>query len=164
MGTLSDGVTTIQVVVPDCTPVSTTPAPVPKTGQTTAYAAGDDGVFQKGVVLPTPRFTDNGNGTITDNLTGLIWLKNANCIASSYPGFDQTGLAGDGAVTWYQALDFVAGINAGTYDCGDTSNGGTHQADWRLPNIRELLSLGNYAFFNLQSRNFKCCWYGHWHQ
>jgi hypothetical protein len=32
-------------------------------------------------------------------------------------------------------------------NCGDTSNGGNHQIDWRLPNIRELLSLVNYAFF-----------------
>ena len=53
-------------------------APVPKTGQTTAYAAGDDGTLQKGVASPTPRFTDHGNGTVTDNLTGLIWTKDAN--------------------------------------------------------------------------------------
>ena len=55
------------------------PAMLPKTGQTTSYAAGDDGALQKGVAWPNPRFTDNGNGTVTDNLTGLIWLKNANC-------------------------------------------------------------------------------------
>src|SRR5215831_9628931 len=79
VGTLSDGVSTIQVIVLDCTPVSVAPAPVPRTGQTTSYAARDDGALQKGVALPTPRFTNNNNGTITDNLTGLIWLKNANC-------------------------------------------------------------------------------------
>ena len=54
-------------------------APVEKTGQTTSYAAGDDGDLEKGVTWPSPRFTDNTNGTVTDNLTGLIWLKNANC-------------------------------------------------------------------------------------
>ena len=32
-----------------------------------------------GVEWPNPRFTDNGDGTVTDNLTALIWLKNANC-------------------------------------------------------------------------------------
>jgi len=32
-----------------------------------------------GVSWPSPRFTDNGNGTVTDNLTGLIWLKHASC-------------------------------------------------------------------------------------
>ena len=28
------------------------------------------------------RFTDNGDGTVTDNLTALIWLKNANCFGA----------------------------------------------------------------------------------
>ena len=53
-----------------------------KTGQTVSYALGDDGDLQKGVMWPVPRFTDNGSGTVTDNLTGLIWLKDANCFGS----------------------------------------------------------------------------------
>src|SRR4026208_1366769 len=146
VGTLSDG-TAIEVAVLNCNVQPQ--APIPETGQTTSYSANDDGALRAGVALPQPRFSDNGNGTVTDNLTSLIWLKNANCIASSYPGFDQTGIIGDGAVTWFQALNFVAGINAGRYNCGDTSaTGNTHQTDWRLPNIRELSSLVNYAFFN----------------
>jgi Protein of unknown function (DUF1566) len=112
------------------------PAPVPQTGQTTSFAPGDDGDIQAGVPLPTPRFTDNQDGTVTDNLTGLIWLKNANC-----PQIDRD---------WPTALADVASLNAvGTmngHDCGDTSNRGTHQTDWRLPNIRELLSLVHFAF------------------
>ena len=32
-------------------------------------------------------------------------------------------------------------------DCGDTSNKDSHQTDWRLPNIRELHSLIDYAYF-----------------
>ena len=51
-------------------------ANVEKTGQTVYYSTGDDGYFEKGVAWPAPRFTDNGDGTVTDNLTGLIWLKN----------------------------------------------------------------------------------------
>ncbi|KJR41414.1 protein of unknown function DUF1566 [Candidatus Magnetoovum chiemensis] len=51
-----------------------------KTGQTVSYRAGDDGDLQKGVSLPEPRFTDNGDGTVTDNHTGLMWLKDANCL------------------------------------------------------------------------------------
>ena len=47
---------------------------VPATGQTDSVAAGDDGDLQKGVPWPDPRFTDNGDGTVTDHLTGLIWL------------------------------------------------------------------------------------------
>ena len=136
IGVLSDGVSTINVQVLNCTPVSAAaPAPVPKTGQTTSFATGDDGALKKGVAWPTPRFTDNSNGTITDNLTGLIWLKNANC-----PG---------GARAWQTALNDVVSLNsAGTMNsssCGDTSNAGSHQTDWRLPNVRELQSLVDYG-------------------
>jgi hypothetical protein len=116
-------------------------APVPKTGQTTSYATGDDGDLHKGVAWPNPRFTINGDGTVTDNLTGLMWLRDPNCILSTYPGFDNDDLAGDGKVTWQHALDFVAGINAGTY-----SGCGAGYTDWRLPNVRELESLIHYEF------------------
>jgi hypothetical protein len=120
---------------------------VPQTGQVLCYdsdglpaipcpGTGQDGALQKGVELPTPRFTDNGNGTIKDKLTGLIWLKNANC-----PG---------GSRNWQTALNDVASLNAaGTMNgnnCGDTSKGGSHRTDWRLPNIRELFSLVDFAF------------------
>jgi hypothetical protein len=46
------------------------PALVFKTGQTTSYRSGDDGDLEKGVTWPNPRFTDNSDGTVTDNLTG----------------------------------------------------------------------------------------------
>ena len=114
---------------------------VPQTGQTTSYDGNtpqrDDGALQKGVELPTPRFTDRGNGTIKDELTGLIWLKKADCAGAFR--------------TWQQALDDVETLNAtgkmNNNYCGDTSKKGTHQTDWRLPNIRELLSLIDYGFF-----------------
>jgi hypothetical protein len=143
VGRLQIGTTSVDVVIGNC------PLVVPQTGQTTSYATGDDGDLQKGAALPRPRFTDNRNGTVTDNLTALVWLANANCIASSYPEFDQVGIAGDGIVRWQQGLDFVAGINAGTYDCADTSGEeGTHATDWRLPNIRELHGLIDFGFFD----------------
>src|SRR5262245_4364823 len=127
VGTLSDGVSTIQVVVLDCTPVSAAPAPVPRTGQTTSYAARDDGALRKGVALPTPRFTDNNNGTITDNLTGLIWSKTANCFSNQ---------------TWELAMSAANGLHSG--ECGLTD--GSIAGDWRLPNIKELFSLVDYEF------------------
>ena len=55
-------------------------APVPRTGQTISYTLGDDGDLQLGVEWPDPRFTDNLNGTVTDNLTGLVWLTDADCL------------------------------------------------------------------------------------
>ena len=47
---------------------------LPKTGQTTSYASGDDGALQMGVAWPNPRFKDNNDGTITDN---PIYLANS---------------------------------------------------------------------------------------
>ena len=71
-----------------CDPCPPQAVTVPKTGQTTCSdesgvsrpctGTGEDGEHQKGVAWPNPRFTDNGDGTVTDNLTGLIWLKDAN--------------------------------------------------------------------------------------
>ena len=102
---------------------------ISKTGQTISYATGDDGDLQKGVGWPNPRFTDNGDGTVTDNLTGLIWLKDANCF---------------GLRTWDDALS----------DCNELVNGscsltdGSRAGDWRLPNYRELFSLINAEAFD----------------
>jgi hypothetical protein len=113
-------------------------AGVPQTGQTVSDATRDDGDLQRGVAWPVPRFTDNGNGTVTDNLTGLIWLKNANC----------TNLVRN----WPTALNDVAQLNVNGMmngnNCGDTSNGGSHQTDWRLPNVKELHSLIDYGNIN----------------
>jgi hypothetical protein len=116
------------------------PTRVAKTGQTTSYAAGDDGDLERGVTWPNPRFTDNSDGTVTDNLTRLMWLQEPNCMYVHYPGFDNDGTAGDGWVTWQHALDFVAAVNAGSYpDCA------AGYGDWRLANFKELLSLVDFG-------------------
>lgn len=106
-----------------------TTAAVPRTGQTSSYATGDDGDLEKGVAWPSPRFTDNGNGSVTDNLTGLIWLKNANCY---------------GARNWTTALADANGLNTG--ECGLTD--GSTAGQWRLPNVKELQSLIDYGTYN----------------
>lgn len=115
-------------------------APVPQTGQTISYAPGDDGDLQGVVTWPVPRFTDNGNGTVTDNLTRLIWLQNANCGRDVWPSLPDLLTA----ITEVKELNTSGTMN--TYDCGDTSKNGSHQTDWRLPNIKELLSLIDYGF------------------
>ena len=106
-------------------------ADVPKTGQTLCWnesgtvidcsGTGQDGAFQNGVSV-SPRFTDNVNGTVKDNLTGLIWLKNANCF---------------GYQTWTSALSVSNTLASGS--CGLTD--GSAAGDWRLPNRKELESL-----------------------
>jgi len=102
--------------------LSTTPAAVPKTGQTTSYAAWDDGVYQKGVAFPLPRFTiQSDTNCILDNMTGLIWARNANL---------------GGSMSWSAAIAYCEALNYGG------------QTDWRLPNRNELNSLidsSNYS-------------------
>jgi hypothetical protein len=60
-------------------------------------------------------YTVNPNGTVSDNTTGLIWQQED----------DNTGR------TWEQALAYCENL---TLDS---------QADWRLPNIKELESIAD---------------------
>jgi len=109
---------------------------LPQTGQTSCWDAngtlincsgtGQDGDKQKGAVWPTPRMADNGNGTLTDNLTGLVWLKNASC-------FNET--------TWEQSLLNAKALAGNNTVCG-LSDGST-AGQWRVPNRAEMESLGN---------------------
>jgi pimeloyl-ACP methyl ester carboxylesterase len=117
---------------------------LPRTGQTTCYDAtgstiactgtGQDGELLAGVAWPNPRFTDNSDQTVTDNLTGLIWAKDGNVMKTRDPGFDNDYTAGDGAVTWQHALDYIKKLNQENY---------LGHNDWRLPNRKEFESLLN---------------------
>ncbi|MFA7009166.1 MAG: DUF1566 domain-containing protein [Elusimicrobiales bacterium] len=81
---------------------------------------GDDSYYQP--VISSPSYTNNGDGTTTDNVTGLMWARGASGI--SY--------------TWANAL----------YSCTTTMNSGSGYAgykDWRLPNIQELISIVDYG-------------------
>lgn len=103
---------------------------LPGTGQTVSYYTGDDGYLQKGVAVSGQRFTDNGNGSVTDNLTGLIWLKDTHCYA--------------GTQSWDTALNNAKILSSGR--CGLTD--GSKAGDWRLPNVTELESLIDLANYN----------------
>ena len=115
------------------------------------YVGGEDGAIQAGVVWPAQRFADNGDETQTDNLTWLVWAKDAGspilCTDgstrnygpsySSCPGStvtDNKVLCNGGTKVWQDALDYVACLNRNNY---------LGQNDWRIPNINELESLVN---------------------
>ncbi|MDD5724403.1 MAG: DUF1566 domain-containing protein [Syntrophales bacterium] len=110
-------------------------APVEKTGQTVSYSTYDDGDLQKGVAWPNPRFMDNSDGTVTDNLTGLIWLKGTNYNST-------TGTTG--SATWADALTFCNDLHSGQCGLSDGSSAG----DWRLPNVKELQSLIDFGYYS----------------
>ena len=62
-------------------------------------------------------FVDNGDGTVTDNATGLMWSQDDN---------------GE-AINWEAALAYAESATIAGYD------------DWRLPNIKELQSIADYS-------------------
>jgi len=62
-------------------------------------------------------FVDNGDGTVTDVATGLMWSQ------------DDSGVGMD----WEHALAYAEGSELAGYD------------DWRLPNVKELQSIVDYS-------------------
>lgn len=97
-------------------------AELPRTGQSISYLNGDDAAREKGVAWPAQRFTDNLDGTVTDHLSGLIWLKDAGCYAPS---------------DWATALAAANKLASGNCGLSDGSTAG----QWRMPNANELESL-----------------------
>jgi hypothetical protein len=100
-----------------------------KTGQTTPFGTGSDGNVKKGVARS---YTDNGDGTITDNKTGLMWEKKDQSGPSgihdvhytytwSGPSYGSSYIM-DGTIT----STFLAALNGGSGFAGHT--------DWRIPN------------------------------
>ncbi|MGA7351005.1 MAG: DUF1566 domain-containing protein [Acidobacteriaceae bacterium] len=96
------------------------------TGQQASYAAGDDGALHQGVAWSAGRFTDNGDGTVTDTVTDLVWLKDAGCLL---------------AANWAAAIAEANGLANGACGLKDGSSAGA----WRLPNLNELESLVDVA-------------------
>ena len=63
----------------------------------------------------SPRYIDNGNGTLTDRVSGLVWQK----------------IQSPATMTWEDALKYSDSLSLAGY------------TDWRLPNIKELQSLND---------------------
>jgi hypothetical protein len=64
-----------------------------------------------------PSYTDNGDSTITDNITTLIWAQ------------DQS----DSTISWSDASSYCSSLTTGGYD------------DWRMPTVKELWSLRDFS-------------------
>lgn len=91
---------------------------LPPTGQTTSYRDGDDGYFQTG--NPRDRFIDNGDGTITDRHTGLMWVKQPELIIPGATGVHATNQIQSAEGDWandtaYEAADLVKDTDDSTY-------------------------------------------------
>jgi hypothetical protein len=106
----------------------------PASGQTTCwnsvggvipcFGSDQDGDIQAGATL---RYQDNGDGTITDLNTGLMWEKKSD---------DGTIHDKDNTYLWDFAFTVhVAGLNAANF---------AGYQDWRLPNVKELQSIVDY--------------------
>ena len=98
------GIILITLATPVASPAASTPMAAPKA----AGPCGDKSM----------RYADCGNGTVTDTVTGLIWLKDPNCISSS---------------TWDDAKKAIAGLKDGACMLKDGSAAG----EWRLPTNKE---------------------------
>jgi len=69
-----------------------------------------------------PSYTDNGDGTITDNVTGLMWQKSADLNGDG-------NIDADDKLTYDEALAGASSFNLAGY------------TDWRFPSIKEAYSL-----------------------
>ncbi|MCC5813273.1 MAG: InlB B-repeat-containing protein, partial [Leptospira sp.] len=82
-------------------------------------------------VTPPISLTDEGDGTIRDNISGLIWQK-----CHSGRNNDLTcsdNIAEGDTLSWQDALQYCGSLNLATH------------SDWRLPNRNELLSLVDFS-------------------
>ena len=108
--------------------------PPPAWNEVSCAGTEQDGDIRAGISWPSPRFSQNADTTLTDNLTGLIWTRNGNIMPSRDADWDADETIDDGAVKWQHALDYLAKLNAENY---------LGHNDWRLPNVNEIESLIN---------------------
>jgi hypothetical protein len=103
---------------------------VPDTGQTLCYdwadimtcpAPGEDFYGQDGsYLINPPSLTDNGNGTVTDNLTGLVWEQ-------------QTAVNEQLVYAYSDAVNYCENLTLGS------------RSDWRIPTRKEYSTVLNYG-------------------
>ncbi|MBU0483642.1 MAG: DUF1566 domain-containing protein [Proteobacteria bacterium] len=104
---------------------------LPDTGQTGDYTAtfGEDSDY----TINPPSYTDHGNGTVTDNVTGLMWQQGNDAVAHN----------------WYQAngvAEATSNPGGATDVCGNLTLAG--YTNWRLPSKKELVSILDLDVYN----------------
>jgi len=92
--------------------------PVPDTGQIASYTAtfGEDSDY----LYNPPSYTDNGDGTVTDNVTGLIWQQSDD----------------DTARFWLEANEYCKSLSLGGF------------TDWQIPQPKEYISIIDFSTSN----------------
>ena len=74
-------------------------------------------------IAPDSRYTDHGNGTLTDSQTGLMWKQ----CSEGQSGATCSGVPV--ALTWGNALSAASNSSFAGFN------------DWRLPDVKELRSI-----------------------
>jgi hypothetical protein len=96
-------------------------------------------VLSKGALVCQPRFNVNGDGTLTDNQTGLMWeQQTSTCsgeITCEYNMY--TWSTGDNNPDGTLYTTFLATLNLDVSSAGTATCFANH-CDWRIPNIGEL--------------------------
>jgi Protein of unknown function (DUF1566) len=119
-------------------PIPGVAAELPRTGQRTCFDqyggsidhtdSGQDGDLQNGRKWPEPRFIDNGDGTVTDHLTDLMWMHDGQCL---------------GEISWPAAMTSGELLNAQKEPSSKACDLKAEYSDWFLPDIRQLETLFN---------------------
>lgn len=98
----------------------------PLISETKAETKGKD-VQQSSVTSVDKRFIDNGDGTITDTKTNLMWMKQDSYLRSGH------------WLHWFESIEYVKKLNEEQF---------ADYMDWDLPTVDELRSLYEPEKFN----------------
>jgi hypothetical protein len=97
-----------------------------------------------------PRYVANGDGTVTDNLTGLMWeMQTSACSGEVTCWYNTNNWSPDTTADGTLFTGFIAGLNGGDYyspSAGQDVSAGAgscfaNHCDWRLPTITELQTI-----------------------